>query len=84
MLKGDDFEGVDARKPACGYSMSGTPSPSGKLSGRGAASAEDAQRTPTQSHISPSLLVYEDKNQTGCFNSRTRQSHPGYSGGREG
>jgi hypothetical protein len=31
MLKGDDFEGVDARKPACGYSMSGTPSPSGKL-----------------------------------------------------
>ena len=28
--------------------------------GRGAARAEDAQRTPTQSHISPSILVYED------------------------
>jgi len=31
------------------------------LSGRGAARAEDAQGTPTQSHISPSILVYEDK-----------------------
>ena len=29
--------------------------------GRGAARAEDAQGTPTQSHISPSKLVYEDK-----------------------
>ena len=29
--------------------------------GRGAARAEDAQGTPTQSHISPSILVYEDK-----------------------
>ena len=29
-------------------------------SGRGAASAEDAQGTPTQTHISPSILVYED------------------------
>ena len=29
-------------------------------SGRGAARAEDAQGTPTQSHISPSILVYED------------------------
>ena len=28
--------------------------------GRGAARAEDAQGTPTQSHISPSILVYED------------------------
>jgi len=28
--------------------------------GRGAARAEDAQETPTQSHISPSILVYED------------------------
>jgi len=26
----------------------------------GAARAEDAQGTPTQSHISPSILVYED------------------------
>ena len=31
------------------------------ISGRGAARAEDAQGTPTQSHISPSILVYEDK-----------------------
>jgi len=31
------------------------------LSGRGAVRAEDAQVTPTQSHISPSMLVYEDK-----------------------
>ena len=30
-------------------------------SGRGAARAEDSQGTPTQSHISPSKLVYEDK-----------------------
>ena len=29
-------------------------------SGRGAARAEDAQGTPTQSHISPSILVYEE------------------------
>ena len=27
---------------------------------RGAARAEDAQGTPTQSHISPRILVYED------------------------
>jgi len=31
------------------------------LSGRGAARAKDAQGTPTQSHISPSVLAYEDK-----------------------
>ena len=30
------------------------------LSRRGAARAEDAQDTPTQSHVSPSTLVYED------------------------
>jgi hypothetical protein len=29
--------------------------------GMGAARAEDAQGTPTQSHISPSILVYEEK-----------------------
>ena len=29
------------------------------LSGRGAARAEDAQGTPTQSGISPSIIVYE-------------------------
>ena len=28
--------------------------------GRGAARAEDAQGTPTQSHISPSIVVYEE------------------------
>ena len=30
------------------------------FSGRGAARAEDAQGTPTQSRISPSIPVYED------------------------
>ena len=30
-------------------------------SGRDAARAEDAQETPTQSHISPIILVYEGK-----------------------
>ena len=30
-------------------------------SGRGTTRAEDAQGTPTQSHVSPSKLVYEDK-----------------------
>ena len=29
--------------------------------GGGTTRAEDAKRTPTQSHISPSILVYEDK-----------------------
>ena len=32
------------------------------LSGRGTARAEDAQGTPTQSHISSNILVYEDNN----------------------
>ena len=31
-------------------------------SGRGTTRAEDSQGTPTQSHISPSILVYEDYN----------------------
>ena len=31
------------------------------LGGTGAARAEDAQGTPTQSHISPSILAYEDQ-----------------------
>ena len=30
-------------------------------SGRGTTRAEDAQGTPTQSHTSPSILVYEDE-----------------------
>jgi len=33
----------------------------GWLNGRGTTRAEDAQGTPTQSHISPSILVYEEK-----------------------
>ena len=32
-----------------------------ELAGRGAAIEEDDQGTPTQSHISPSILVYEEK-----------------------
>ena len=36
--------------------------------GRGAARAEDAQGTPTQSHVPPSILVYEDKRERErCF-----------------
>ena len=31
-----------------------------RVPGRGTMRAESAQRTPTQSHISPSILVYED------------------------
>jgi len=34
----------------------------GWLSGRGTTRAEDAQGTPTQRHVSPRILVYEDKN----------------------
>jgi len=33
------------------------------LSGRGTTRAEDAQGTPTQSHISPSIQEYEDYRQ---------------------
>ena len=33
----------------------------GWLSPRGAARAENAQGKPTQSHMSPSILVYEDE-----------------------
>jgi len=40
--------------------------------GRGAARAEDAQGTPTQSHISPSILVYEGHQ----FDDPTRFSAP--------
>ena len=32
----------------------------GSTAGRGTTRAKDAQGTPTQSHISPSILVYED------------------------
>ena len=53
-----------------------------KVSGRGAARAEDAQGTPTQSHISPSVLVYEAKtfrlfplcSEAGTPNAETRVS----------
>ena len=44
------------------------------LNGRGAARAEDAQGTPTQSHTSPSILVYEDKDTNVRFLSSHRQS----------
>ena len=37
-------------------------------SGRGAARAEDAHGTPTQSHVSPSMLVYEDELSQGIVN----------------
>jgi len=30
------------------------------FTGRGTTRAEDAKETPTQSHISPNILVYED------------------------
>ena len=32
-----------------------------RVAGRGTTRAEDAQGTPTQSHITPSILVYEKK-----------------------
>ena len=34
--------------------------------GRGTTRAEDAQGTPTQSHISPSILEYEDRTRKKC------------------
>ena len=34
------------------------------FSGRGTTRAEDAQGTPAQSHISPSILVYEDSTES--------------------
>jgi hypothetical protein len=37
------------------------PTHSQDLSDKGAARAEDAQGTPNQSHISPTLQVYEDE-----------------------
>jgi len=43
-----------------GGRVSGFGSGVDRLSGRGAARAEDAQGTPTQSHISTSILVYQD------------------------
>jgi len=35
------------------------------LVGRGAARAENAHGTPTQSHTSPSILVYEEETEGG-------------------
>ena len=43
-----------------------TESHSRDLSGRGAARTEDAQGTPTQRHISPSVLVYKEKRNLGA------------------
>ena len=37
------------------------------LSGRGSTRVKDAQGTPTQSHISPHTLVYEDKKVSDCL-----------------
>ena len=37
------------------------------LSGRGDTRAEDAQGTPTRSHLSPSILVYEDHLAGRCY-----------------
>ena len=48
-------EGAGCRVQGAGCRVQGAP-----LSGRGAANAEDAQGTLTQSHTSPSMLVYED------------------------
>jgi len=46
----------------CAVGSSGLVIDSGLVgSGRGTTRAEDAQGTPTQSHISPSILVYEDR-----------------------
>ena len=38
--------------------------------GRGAARADDAQGTPTQSHISPSIQVYEENTRADSLLSR--------------
>ena len=43
-------------------------------SGRGTARAEDAQGTPTQSHISPSVLVYEENHPLGHKHNQDRDS----------
>ena len=43
------------------------------LSERGTMRAEDAQGTPTQSHISPSILVYEGKNSSALGKALVRQ-----------
>ena len=44
-----------------GVRVEGSQDFEGKSCGRGAARAEDAQGTPTKSHISPRILVYEDQ-----------------------
>jgi len=57
-------------------------------SGRGAARAEDAQGTPTQSHISPSILVNDDKRVSdlslGLFPVDDLLGHGGHFGGNVG
>ena len=53
-------------------------------SGRGTARAEDAQGTPTQSHISPSILVYEDEFIALCGWSGGRQSRRASQAGEGG
>ena len=45
------------------------------LSGRGTARAEDAQGTPSQRHISPSILVYDEKIRNPSFSSQESDQH---------
>jgi len=48
----------------------------------GASKAEDAQGTPTQSHISSSILVYEKK--TSAPISRIKNGVPAFRGSKKG
>ena len=57
------FETTHSTSAASGPSPSLTPRAPGVIDsglGRVAAKVEDAQGTPTQSHTSPSILLYED------------------------
>ena len=55
---------------------------SGLVSGRGTTRAEDAQGTPTQSHISPSILVYEEEKAWSLQNGATKQTATELDGGK--
>jgi len=44
--------------------------------GRGTTRAEDAQGTPTQSHISPSILVYEENRHSFLSDAYVRYQRP--------
>ena len=47
-------------------------------SGRGATRADDAQGTPTQSYMSPSILVHEDNEQSPSTPQRRGRREPLY------